>query len=259
MQQQVELSAIMSKPADLKELWNNAVLQFGYIGFFSLTFPAAPFWGLLISFFHINFTFYSLSSQTQRPICLERDSIGIWKEIFFIYSLIALAVNAGILLFTSMGTFKLINYHRDSDNDWYRVTVIVAIAENVVFILKYVISMIIPDTPNWISSELGARKVRKTVDEEKAKIAHFKMKRAYKETRNGSEIASAKSILSGAKDFMGKEINAFKSNLNYGELAQENSESEIHAPDDSHMTVNPNPLQHHNVHDNKTSDLLHKK
>lgn len=256
LQQQIELSVIMPKPPDLKELWNNAVLQFGYIGFFSLTFPAAPFWGLIISIFHMNFTFYTLATQTERPICLERDSIGIWKEIFFVYSLIALAINAAILLFTSMGTFKLIGYDRNSEHDWYRIAVIIAIAENVVFVVKYMIGIIIPDTPEWIGDELHARRVRKSVNDEKSKIAHFKMKKVYNENKKANSFASAKNILAGAKNLVGKEATSLKSNLNYGELAHGNSQSEIKAQEDSRVTVDPNPLQHPGNPNPKATNLL---
>lgn len=183
VREQLELSVLMPKAPDLKELWNNSVIQFGYIAFFSLAFPAAPFWGIIICFLHFNLTFYSLGTQTQRPLCLERDSIGIWKHIFFVYSLIALAINAGLLLFTSKGVYLLLDFDTTSSYDMYQVAVILAIAENIIFVLKYLVAVVIPDTPSWVHTELEARRVRRNIQEEKSRIKHFKIKEEIKEHR----------------------------------------------------------------------------
>lgn len=144
----------------------------------------------------------------------------LWKQIFFVYSLLVLAINAGIFLFTSMGIFKLINCNRNSDYDWYRNVVIIIIAENVIFVMKYIITKIISDTPKWIADELNARKVRRSVYEEKNKVSHFKIKQAFKGNKRSNDLASSNQILTNTKNLMGKEATALKRNLNYCKLAQ---------------------------------------
>ncbi len=175
----------MPKPPILLELWNNTLIQFGYIAFFSLAFPGAPFWGLLINIFHINMCFYSFHTSTQRPICLERGSIGIWNVILFIYSLLALVFNTGILLFSSKSMYKLLGYSLQSDYDLYKIAIILGITENIVFVVKYVLSAIISDKPKWVKSESKYRKTKQTIEEEKFKVAQYKAKLKRKLKKKG--------------------------------------------------------------------------
>ena len=183
--EQIELSILMPKPPALIELWNNTIIQFGYIAFFSLAFPGAPFWGLLINIFHVNMCFYSFHTNTQRPICLERGSIGIWNVILFIYSLLALVFNTGILLFTSRSMFSLLTYDTKSDHDLYKIAVILGITENIVFVIKYVLSALISDKPKWVKSENKYRKKKQSLEEEKFKVAQHNAKLKRKMEKKG--------------------------------------------------------------------------
>jgi hypothetical protein len=166
----------MSKPSDLKELWNNSIIQFGYIAFFSLAFPLAPLWGLIVNIFHLNMCFFSFYTHTQRPICLERGSVGIWNGVFFSYSLFALAFNTGILLFSSESMYQLLDYDMSSRNDAYRIAVILGIAENIVFLIKFVVSSVISDRPKWVKEEEKNRTKRMAIEEEKFKSIQHKLK-----------------------------------------------------------------------------------
>lgn len=173
----------MPKPPALIELWNNALVQFGYIAFFSLAFPGAPFWGFLINIFHVNMCFYSFHKNTQRPICLERGSIGIWDSVLFIYSLLALVFNTGILLFTSTSMFKLLSFNAESNYDLYKVAVILGITENIVFVIKYVVAALIPQKPQWVKNESRYRKTKQSLEEEKFKVAQHKAKQKKKKAK----------------------------------------------------------------------------
>jgi hypothetical protein len=175
-QEQVELSILMTKPANLIELWNNSVIQFGYIAFFSIAFPAAPLWGLLINIFHLNMSFFSFHTHVQRPVCLERGSIGIWNMIFFTYSLIALAINTGLLMFTSDGMLHLLDFDGSTIEHSYKIAIILGISENIVFMIKYVLSAIIPDRPKWVEKEQKNRKLRSGIDQDKFKVLQYNNK-----------------------------------------------------------------------------------
>ena len=249
LQEQIEISVLMPKAPDLKELWNNAILQFGYIAFFSLSFPAAPLWGVIISIIHMNLTFYSMSKYIQRPVCLERDSIGIWKHIFFVYSLIALAINAAILLFTSGGVFLLLKWDGYSMYDWYRVTVVIAIAENITFLLKYILSTSISDCPGWIQREMQARKVRKTIDEEKSKVEHHKIEASIKERRRSVSVSSNKMNSPKAESDlkMAKKSALSKSRLNAPEVDDSLVIQKDATINDYRSESGNNPLRHHKV------------
>jgi hypothetical protein len=231
----------MPKPPNLIELWNNAIIQYGYIAFFSLSFPAAPMWGLIVSVFHIKFSYFTFSSQTQRPICLERDSIGIWKQILFVYSLIALFINAAILLLTSTSLYGLLGWDQNSVSDSYYIALVIIAAENVVFVIKYLMSSSISDTPDWIQNELTTRKVRHTIDEEKRQINHHRIKKEFKEQKRES-INSGKNSQSNSMVGPGKTLE--KSNLKnfeYGDRDIEKSDFESQA--NLFLNIKSSPLK----------------
>jgi hypothetical protein len=234
----------MPKLVDLKELWNELVIQFGYVAFFALSFPAAPFWAMIISIIHVKLTFFTFATCSQRPVCVERDSIGIWKNIFFVYSMIALAINVAILMFTSDGIFRLVGFNRMFEHDMYNVAIILAIAENVIFVTKFIMSVAISDTPEWIENELATRKIRKTIYDERSKLAHFKMK----EEKKMSLQNSAKDGIAGNANQSQNKKSMLK-NSEYTNDRERNFKTEV----SDLKNASNNPLNH-NFASNNTNE-----
>jgi len=153
LHEQVELSVLMPPAPSMYNLWFNNLVQIGYIAFFSLSFPIAPLWGVIVGFLQVNTMFWVFGASIQRAPSVEAESIGIWEDIIYVYSLLALIVNAFILMFSSKGVFELVKM--DPDNTWsiYTVTIVLIIAENIIFVVKFLIAALIPDVPAWVKTE----------------------------------------------------------------------------------------------------------
>lgn len=188
LQEQIELSTIMSKPPILKELWKYGAIQFGYISFFLLSFPAAALIGVILNVIHINFLYYSFTHHTQRRNSVERSDIGVWNSIFFIMSFIALCINMGILVFSSIGFRVLLGKILHHDYDAYTVIVILIVIEHIGFILKFLVGSVMQGMPQWVLKILSEQSARKHKDNEKMRKKYAMGKN--KNKRQDTEIAA---------------------------------------------------------------------
>lgn len=161
MQEQVELTLLMPRPVEMNDLWFNGILQVGYMSFFSLSFPLAPIWGILINVVHINLFHYFTGSSLKRPLVNESENIGIWENILFVYSLISLIINTGILMFSCQGIFELVNLKSSISSDLYRITISLIIIENAVLLIKFLVAEVIPDCPKWVSKIKNNKEIKK--------------------------------------------------------------------------------------------------
>ena len=165
LQEQIEISILMADPIDLIELWKNSAIQFGYISFFSVAFPAATLWGLLVNIFHIYFIYFSSTDHIKRTPSKERDSIGVWKYIFDFMTFASLVVNIGILVFTSEGMKRLVTDENGYFNK-YNLIIILVIAEHTIFVIIYIFKKLISKQSSWVKIENENIKFKKTIDEE---------------------------------------------------------------------------------------------
>jgi len=169
LQEQIEIPNIMPKPPIQKELWKYGAIQFGYISFFLLSFPAAAIVGVILNVIHINLLYYGFTTHIQRKDSVERSNIGVWNTIFFIMSFIALISNMGILVFGSDGFREFVADALDRDFDSYTIVIILVIIEHIGFIFKFVISTALKGTPAWVRRIVNRRKNKKLKDQEKIK------------------------------------------------------------------------------------------
>lgn len=188
--EQIELSTIMVNPIPLKKLWIHNAIQFGFIAFFVLSFPAAAIIGLIINLFHINFLYFSFTDHLKRRPSVERGNIGIWNSIFLFMSFIALVINIAILVFSSEGLTELLQRNNSFSLTQENVIIILIIAEHIVFLIKFILTLIINDKPKWVSSYLHEQNYKRQIDEERikkkmlAKLHKFKQKKKKKKFKN---------------------------------------------------------------------------
>ena len=159
----------MVAPVNLKLTWIHNAIQFGYIAFFSISFPIAALIGLLINVFHINFFYFSLTDHTKRKPSLERGNIGVWNSIFSFMSFSALVVNVAILTFSSQGARKLAEIGNGKEMTLSHYIIVLVIAEHFIFLIKFVLTLAIGDKPKWIVDYIKERKFKKKLDWERAK------------------------------------------------------------------------------------------
>ena len=193
LQEQIERTMIMSKLPDLRLVWTNYAIQFGYISFFSLVFPLAPLIGCLLNIVDLMFTYFALTDHIQRKICLEQGSIGIWKYIFLLMSFISLFTNLGIIVFADQGFIDLLN-KMGVPADWQGdkfVIIYLAIAEHIIFLVKFLLAVTIVDMPRWIREEIVQMENREELDNEVTKRELLqihnkrKMEKKYEEMKTG--------------------------------------------------------------------------
>jgi hypothetical protein len=88
-------------PYDTFGDFNEIVIQFGYIMFFSSAFPAAALLGLLNNLVEIRLDAHSILNCEPRPSAERKGGIGVWFDIVELMSFIAIVVNALIFALTS--------------------------------------------------------------------------------------------------------------------------------------------------------------
>ena len=188
LQEQVELSMLMPNPPDQIELWKNNVIQFGYVAFFSVAFPPATLWGLIVNVSHIFFIYFSFSDHIKRTPSKERDSIGVWNYILSFMVFFSLVINVSILVFTSNSINKIVNEEEKfTKNDIFLTLVIL---EHLVFILIFIMQKLINDEPKWVRDENKKAKFLKDILELKIKKKYHKVKKKKKLANRISHFAT---------------------------------------------------------------------
>lgn len=81
--------------------FNEIVIQFGYVMFFSAAFPAAALLSWFNNVIEIRLDAHSILTNEPRPTAERKGGIGIWFEIIELMSFIAIVVNALIFALTS--------------------------------------------------------------------------------------------------------------------------------------------------------------
>jgi hypothetical protein len=125
--------------------YTNLAIQFGYIAMFMCVFPAAITWGFLANLVMIILTEQSYSKIARRSLSKEIESIGVWNDIFLVFSFISTVVNAMIVTFTSKSVTR--DYF---DNNRFLTFLGVIAFEHFIIILKFLVSRIIPDIPKGV-------------------------------------------------------------------------------------------------------------
>lgn len=157
---QIELDSIRPEPASLENAWLNYMVQFGFISFFSIAFPLAPLIAVLFNVADLHFVFYAYSSVMRRKQVIELDGIGVWNEIIKGMTIISLFVNIALFNWCSTGFKDLLHIKND-----YLILFGLILYEHLVFALKYIASVMIPNEPQWVQNQIKIRKTKKEMYE----------------------------------------------------------------------------------------------
>jgi anoctamin-10 len=198
IQEQTQFTLVMSKLPDMRQVWTNYAIQFGYIAFFSMAFPLAPIIGYLMNVFDLHFQYFALSNHLQRKPAVEKSGIGIWNTVFEIMSYTSLIVNLSLMAVADNGIKNLLIRISPSYFEKYYSTLILVIilltAEHIILMLKYMIDLAISDIPAWVREEIKERKNLEYLDDEKIKRKYNKIKSKRKLMKKAKNIR--KSIFS---------------------------------------------------------------
>eukprot|EP00033_Pygsuia_biforma_P003008 GCRY01003309.1.p1 GENE.GCRY01003309.1~~GCRY01003309.1.p1 ORF type:complete len:797 (+),score=257.69 GCRY01003309.1:169-2559(+) len=130
--------------------YNEMVIQFGYVTLFAAGFPIASLAALINNLLELRTDAFKLLSYTSRPRKSIVASIGMWQTILEILSIACVITNCGIIAFTSIQLVEL---------NWstLKILSVAVIAEHILLLLKWLIAIAIPDTPEWVQKEAGRR------------------------------------------------------------------------------------------------------
>ncbi|CAI5445945.1 unnamed protein product [Caenorhabditis angaria] len=161
-------------------LWemNEKIIMFGTTMMFASLFPLAPLLSLIIGFVDMRIDAHRLIWFNRKPIPQITTGIGIWLPILTFLQYCAVFTNAFIVAFTSGFCSKFFD---DGYCNVQNRLLIVIVFQNIVFILRYLLSCIIPSTPAAI--KLAKRKKHYVIGHilEKGDVPH--KTRAKKKTR----------------------------------------------------------------------------
>ena len=190
----VEVSIIQPAPLPMEDIWLNYMLQFGFITFFSVTFPLAPLIGCIFNLIDMNFVFYSFSRVFKRETIVELDSIGVWNQVIHAMTIVSLIVNVTLFIWTSTAFEKLTHLKLS----YAHLILLWVIYEHGVFIIKFILSLLIRSKPKWLREQLYFRKVKQQMYLETANQKKFNMK-AMQNAEKSGRSATLTTLFSGIK------------------------------------------------------------
>lgn len=120
-------------------------LQFGYVTLFVAAFPLAPVLALLNNFIEVWVDANKVFKQSRRPAVQRAQDIGSWYRVFEVLSYIAIITNGAVLVFTSVEIIP-VDPDREENRVWAFLGFIIG-----VFTIKYVVDLVILDTPAWVN------------------------------------------------------------------------------------------------------------
>jgi len=133
-------------------------IQFGQITMFASAFPLGPLFSLLNNTFEVQAEVNQYIFTVQRPRYEGTSSIGAWQQILEFISFCGVISNGLLIYFTSDKILQ--NFGVQPGDDTTRLWVVV-ISEHILFFLKFALSFLIPDSPEWVIRKL-AREEYKT-------------------------------------------------------------------------------------------------
>ncbi|XP_075241545.1 anoctamin-8-like isoform X3 [Convolutriloba macropyga] len=134
---------------DLFDDYLEMFIQLGYVVFFSSLFPLAALCSCVNNVFEIRVDAFKITHAYRRPFAKTASGIGVWQNMMDVMGAIAVMVNCALLvssgqlqrLFPSLSLVEII--------------VIAVVLEHIALLLKWFISKLIPDIPQWVEAEMA--------------------------------------------------------------------------------------------------------
>lgn len=136
-------------------------LQMGLVSMFSLGLYLAPFFALLEVLLQLRIDAFKLCAQTRRPDAVPAESVGRWGDLMATMGLVAVFVNAGIIIFTTRSFERYSLLQR---------LLGFFVVEHCLLAVKVLTHVAVPDTP---SDLVAVRKRQKVVVDRHKHVADF--------------------------------------------------------------------------------------
>ncbi|KNC46453.1 transmembrane protein 16H [Thecamonas trahens ATCC 50062] len=131
------------------------VIQFGYITLFAAVLPLAPLLAFANNVVEIRADAYKLVGTSRRPVPVTVSDIGVWWTLLQVLSVGSVLTNVALVGFTSHGIAAL----TPTWSHAAQLGLLVA-AEHALLALKYLLSVTIPNRPEWLEMRIQAEHAR---------------------------------------------------------------------------------------------------
>ena len=122
------------------------VMQFGYTILFVAAFPLAPTMSLISGYVQIRIDGWKLCQAFRRPQPRSAESIGVWEDMIFILTVIAIIYNFALIFFTG---------HYLINSTWEIRWFLFVILEHVTVVIKFTISFLLSGVPKVVQIQLA--------------------------------------------------------------------------------------------------------
>ena len=127
--------------------YNELLMQFGWILFFSLTFPAGPMFTIFAGLIRMSIELTGMSEYKRKNMPAPQKDIGLWMDLLEFVSNLGIVICIYIIVFTSKQLTKDMPY-----DDHVMYTIAFATL-HLLFLAKYILAEVIDDEPEWIAED----------------------------------------------------------------------------------------------------------
>jgi len=171
-QEQVELSRVMIDFGEvIDDFYISLALQFGYIVFFGVYFPAGLFVLLIADICTLSLTAFAYSDHIKRSRSQDINSIGVWNKIFYSVGYLGVIYNGLIPIYPGSGLMPLFGTY-----SYTRDVIIILGLEHILILLKAFITMTQNSTPQWVIERIKKERYLEERHHEKIIFNYKKVK-----------------------------------------------------------------------------------
>lgn len=146
---------LAAMPPLLVPVYNEIMMQLGWILFFSITFPAGAFFTIFANFLRVSIELTGMTEYKKKDTPKSVMDIGIYMDILELISNVSIVVCVYLVVFTSK---QLVNVTGSISDEWLYIYAFLAM--HAIFLLKYVMGILIDDVPGWITEDMENEKNR---------------------------------------------------------------------------------------------------
>lgn len=122
------------------------LVQFGYLSLFSCVYPLTAVLLLINNLTEIRSDAYKMCKLFRKPFCPPVSNMGVWRIAFEVLSFVSVVSNCWLLLLSPW----LQRLSQEGEWSSTNILLMAVLVEHVLILVKVVLSVLIPDEPDWI-------------------------------------------------------------------------------------------------------------
>jgi hypothetical protein len=120
--------------------YSEMIIQYGYITLFAAAFPLAPLLAVVNNYIEMRSDTWKWLTSYNKPVPRGADDIGGWYTIMEVLAVFSVITNCLLIAYSFPTLHSFFT-------DPYYIIVFVVILEHIIFLIKYLIAMFVPDVP----------------------------------------------------------------------------------------------------------------